>query len=265
MNDEFLTKYHKTPRAAFADELYERISQQPQPRFPEIVAQKLTFRNAVVAFIFMVLVAACVYAVVEKRWDKVGDIWVDVQKTHKVEFFPIPETSEEPDTQPQSYECLTVEEARKILRFDFQVPAWAPEGFAFDDKICGVDRFSDFASLNWEGADKYTGIHIMLSNRRGFNMSTQEYEIWPASTMFPVAPGSYEEVQVHGRPAVLVRGNWESPWMTENTTIEGEMEVKWDKKRGFQLYWVDGEVLYYLYTLADISPEDLIKMAESAQ
>jgi hypothetical protein len=114
MNDEFLTKFHKTPRAEFVDALYERISHQPKSRFSQTMANQLTFRNAVVAFVFMVLVAACVYAVVEKRWNKVGDIWVDVQKTHTVDFFPVPETSEEPDTQPQSYECMTVEEARNI-------------------------------------------------------------------------------------------------------------------------------------------------------
>lgn len=265
MKDEFLAKFHKTPRTEFKDALYERISLQPQPRFPEMVAKQLTFRNAVVAFVFMVLVAACVYTAVEKRWNKVGDIWVDVRKTYKAEFFPVPETTEESEAQPPSYQCFTVEEARQILRFDFQVPSWVPEGFTFDDRMCGIDRTSDFASLYWVGADQYSGISIMLRNLRGFNMATQKYEIWSASTLFPVAPGSYEEVQIHGQPSVLIRGNWGVPWMTVNATTEGEVEIKWDKNRGIQLYWIDGEVLYYLYTLADVSPEDLINMAESAQ
>jgi hypothetical protein len=83
----------------------------------------------------------------------------------------------------------------------------------------------------------------------------------------PVAPGSYEEVQVHGQPAVLVRGDWnweDAPWATGETSVE-EYEYKWDEKRAVQLYWVDGEVFYHLYTRANVSPEDLIKMAESAR
>jgi hypothetical protein len=85
MNDEFLTQFFEAPRAEFVDALYEHISQQPQPRFPGTIAIKLTFRNAVVAFLFMLLVAACVYAVTEKQWNKVGDIWVGAQRTIKVD------------------------------------------------------------------------------------------------------------------------------------------------------------------------------------
>ncbi len=264
MNDEFLTKFHRTPRAEFADALYERISREPQPSFAQALGQRLTLRNSVIMIVLLFVVVACVYAVTEKRWNKVGDIWVEVQKTYKVEFIPPPEISEVPETQPQDYECLTVEEATTVLRFDLRVPAWAPEGFTFDDRICGIDRLSDFASLYWVGADKYSGISIMLSNRRGFNMSTQEYEIWPPVIWGPVAPGSYEEVQVHEQPAVLVHGDWEEPWMIEGM-IEGKYEFKWDKKRALQLYWVEGEVLYHLYTRAHVSAEDLIRMAESAR
>jgi len=45
----------------------------------------------------------------------------------------------------------------------------------------------------------------------------------------------------------------------------GLVETKWDKKRGVQLHWLDGEVMYSLYGGTNISPEDLIKMAESAR
>lgn len=82
-----------------------------------------------------------------------------------------------------------------------------------------------------------------------------------------VPPGSYEEVHVHGQPAVLVRGDWnweETPWASGETSV-GEYEYKWDEKGVLQLFWVDGEVFYYLYTRAKVSPEDLIRMAESAQ
>lgn len=270
MNDEFLTKYHKTPRTEFADALYERISRQSQSIFTQTLRQRLTLRNSVIMIVLLFVVAACVYAVVEKPWNKVGGIWINVQKTYKidlsppVDFTPPSEVPEEPETLPQDYECFTIAEAREILRFDFHVPAWVPEGFTFHDEMCGIDRISDYGYLNWEGPDKYTGISIMLSNLRWFNMATQKYVVGPPSMWMPVAPGSYEEVQIHGRPAILVRGDWEAPWSTEGMPA-GQFEFKWDKQRALQLYWVDGEVMYHMYTRAKVSPEDLIKMAESAR
>jgi hypothetical protein len=265
MNDDFLTRLHKTPRPEFAEALYERISRQPQPRLSQLLVNKLTFRNAAIAFMLLFLVAACVYAVTEKRWNKVGGIWLDVQKTLKLEFDPSEERTIE---ETPDYECLTVEEAREILRFDVKVSAWVPEGFTFDNRICGIDTTSENAGLYWVGADQYSGIQITLQDLRWFNMASQEYEAGSPSTMVPVAPRSYQEVQIHGQPAVLVRGDWEWPWLTEHVAeqaVDGKLELKWDKKRALQLYWVEGEVLYHLYTRAHVSVEDLIRMAESVQ
>lgn len=264
MNDEFLTRFREEPRAEFADALYERISRESQPPFTQMLAKKLNFRNAVVAIAFLFFIAACVYAVSEKRWNKVGNIWVEVQKTYKVDFTPPSEVSEEPE--PQQYaepECVSLEEARKILRFELHVPTWAPDGFTLDDRICGIDRTSDFAGLYWKGADEYSGINIMSQNLRSFNMSTQEYQVGPAVVWGPVGPGSYEEVQVLGQPAVLVHGDWEEPFMTGR--LNAKYEFKWDRKRGLQLHWLDGEVMYHLFTHADVSAENLIRMAESAR
>jgi hypothetical protein len=189
---------------------------------------------------------------------------VDVQETIKLDFgTPAPGEPIVVETPPD-HECLTVEEAREILRFDVKVPAWAPEGFTFEHRMCGVDRTSDSAGLYWKGADEYSGIGITLQNLR-WNDGVKD-RIGPPYTMFPVAPGSYKEVQIHGQPAVLVYGNWEEPWSTERLAeLTGKVELEWDKKRGMQLYWVEGEVLYYLTTLADVPAEDLIRMAESAQ
>ena len=262
MNDKFLAKFQKTPRAEFADALYERISQRPQTRFPRTRAIKLTFRNAAVAFTFMLLIAACVYyAVTEKRWNQVGGIWVEVRRTIKVDN---PSLSGEPTVMEEEdlFECFSLDEARQILRFRFKIPAWAPDGFTFSDEICGfvdLHYLSRSAFLNWEEAERNTGMKLDFRNL---------YDQEPASLLIPVAPGSYEEVQVHGQPAVLIRGDWnweEAPWANGQMSSVEEYEYKWDKKRALQLYWVDGEVMYHLYTRANVSPEDLIKMAESAQ
>jgi hypothetical protein len=269
MNDEFMHQFYEEPHAEFADALYERISREPQSRFAQTLVKKLTFRNAAIAFALLFLAAACVYAVVDRpRWVKVGAIWIQVQRTYKIDFTPpagVKPSSEQPQTPPEEPECMSVEDARKILRFELRVPTWAPARVSFDNQVCGIDRLSDLASLYWAGKDPYSGINLMLSNRRGFNMSTQEYEIWPAAVWVPVAPGSYEEVQIHGQPAVLVRGMWEGGYWRTEEEMQGEKELKWDKDEALQLYWLEGEVLYELYTTADVSAEDLVRMAESTR
>lgn len=262
MNDEFLLRYRRTPRPEFADALYERISSQPQPRLAIPMLNRLTFRNVGAMLALMLFVAACVYVATGQGWHKVAGMWVNVQRTYKVDFSPISSTIEETEIQPP--ECFTVEEAKEILRFEFHVPDWAPDGFTFGARMCGIDRISDYASLYWNGPDKYTGISIYLTNLRWYDPTMLVYKVGPASVWGPVAPGSYKEVQVNGQPAILVRGDWETPWATE-FMLEGEHEFKWDKKRAVQLYWVDGEVMYHLYTRAKVSPEDLIRMAESAR
>lgn len=267
MNDEFMYRLHRAPRAGFTDALYERISRKTESR----LAGKLTFRNVVAGFALMLFVAACVHAITERGWRKVGDIWVQVEKTHKALYVPPAEAFAEPAMQPQEYECLTVEEAREMLRFEIRVPTWTPVGFTLRDEMCGVDRISDYAYLHWQGADQYSGISIMIGNLRWYDPTMQIYKVGPASIWGPVAPGSYEEVRVNGQPAVLVRGDWDLSGVTyeippgRKLDEEGYLEAKWDKKLGLQLHWVDGEVMYHLYTRANVSPEDLIRMAESAR
>lgn len=271
MNDEFLLRYRRTPRAEFADALYERISSQPEPRFAIPMLNRLTFRNVGAMLALMLFVAACMYAVVDRGWRKVGDIWVQVERTHKVLYVPLAEAFEGSEIAPSVYECLTVEEARNILRFDMRVPSWMPAGFTLRDEICGVDQISDYAFLYWEGTDKFNGISLMLANLRWYDPTMLVYKVGPASIWGPVAPGSYEEVRVNGQPAVLVRGNWDLTDVTSEIPRgrkldpDGYLDAKWDKKLGLQLHWVDGEVIYHLYTREDVSPEDLIRMAESAR
>lgn len=269
MNDEFMNQLREAPRAEFAGALYDRISQQP--RVAPNTVTKLTFRNSAIVFVAFFLVAACVYAVVERRWNKVGDIWVHVERTYKAQFVPLSEISEEPSIEFDEPQCVTLEEGREILRFDFQIPAWSPKGLHLQDRICGIDRMSDYAILYWEGADQDFGVNLWIRNQRGYNFATQKYEIFEAAILQPVAPGSYKEIQIHGKPAVLVQGVWDLPGVVmevppgRKVDKNSQVDAKWDENGGVQLHWLDGEVMYSLYAGPNISIEDLVKLAESAR
>lgn len=265
MNDEFMYRLQKAPRAGFADALYERISRKPESR----LAGKLTFRSVVMGFALMLFVAACAYVVAERGPRKVAGMWVYVEKKQLVTHRRIPVTRDGMETQPQDMGCVPVEEARETLRFDLRVPTWAPDGFTFDGLVCGVDWMGQWASLYWRdwiNEEEWRTIQLTISSLGSYNWHTQKHEFSPG-IVGPVAPGSYKEVDVNGQPAVLVRGDWDVSRRDFETTDQTiEIESNWDSKLAIQLHWVvDGEVQYQLYTFGNISPEDLIRMAESAR
>src|SRR5215213_5807191 len=266
MNDEFMDQLYEEPRAEFANRLYDRISHDPSQRFARPLSQYLTFRNSAIAFVFLFFVAACVYVVAQRGWHKVGGFWINVQQTITVDV-PAAEISTGTLIQPPESECLTVEEAKETLRFKLKVPTWAPEGFVLDDRICGIDQISDFATVSWAGADEYSGIYIMMSNLRYYDAAAQEYKIGDPSIWSPVAPDSYQEVQVNGKPAILIHGDWDWPWETWKASKgpAEKRELQWVKGAAIQLYWVNEGMMYHLSTNAFIPDEDLLKMAESTQ
>lgn len=256
MNDEFLLRFRKTPRPEFADALYERISQQPRYRF----ADKLTFRNVVMGFALMLFIAACAYVVTEKRWNKVGDIWVDVQKSPKQSLGIQSNFWKGPAGE---MEVANLEEARSVLGFEFGFPNWAPEGFVLEDKMNMSPWSQKTLSAFWKSQDGEEPIGIFL-NYRWFDVGPAPNPMYESVSTYPVAPGGFEEVKVFGHPAVLVRGDWN--WQMRPVEETEEIELKWDKKNGLSLYWADDDVAYLLWTYnPTISPEDLIRMAESAR
>lgn len=162
-------------------------------------------------------------------------------------------------------ECNPLDQARKIVPFSFLVPTWAPEGFTGTNAICNTDILSDNVTSSWEGVDGSSYIYIWIRNLRWYDLAANLYRTGEAAALMPVAPHSYKEIQVNGQPAVLIRGDWNMPRTESEIPSEGKLEFKWDKNRALQLYWVDGPVLYQLYSHSDASVEDLIKMVESAR
>ncbi len=261
MNDEFLTKFHTPPRPAFAHALYERISQQ-KPSFASQLAGKLTLRNALMGLAALVLVVACVRAATAPRWVKVGDIWVEVKPYTLITEVPRITTVDPSRPVTTQY---TLSDVTDTFDGAVKLPSWLPEGYKFDAVYQLTNLATDkWASLGWDGAA--VGEHIQLIAHSMVWWNTQRYAIGPAYTYGAVAPGSYREVKVNGQSAVLVRGDWDwVDWNDGDWQQPLPIKVGWDKKAAIQLYWVDGEWLYLLIASPDLSAQDLIRIAESAQ
>ncbi|HEU0291105.1 MAG TPA: hypothetical protein VFR47_00110 [Anaerolineales bacterium] len=265
MNDEFLTHFREAPRAEFAEALYERISRQSQPRFAMPKLNKLTLRNTGAMFMLMLLVAACVYAVVEKRWNQVGEIWVDVHRDPKQ---PLVIESGLWKGPAGDMEVGTLMEAKSFLKFAFGFPTWAPNGFILDKKM-NISPWSEKSlSASWTSQDGGEPIGIFLDYRWFRVPGVTNNPMYESVSTQPVAPGSFEEVEVQGDPAVLVRGDWN--WRVyQVVVVEGEPTARgfeWDEQNGLSLYWAEDDVAYLLWTYNPaVSADDLIKMAESAR
>jgi hypothetical protein len=261
MNDEFLTKLHRIPRAEFADSLYKRISKPETPASPRSFASRLTLRNVIFAVLFLVSVAACLRAVTQ-LWhrEKIGDIWVEVQSG---EINISPQAKAPLGRWAQGDETLPLAEAEATYHFDIKVPTWMPEGFTSDGNatVWGMGT-GVTANVFWDNSWTAEAIVLTAQSLKYWNPVKNDY-MYKSPYTPQVAPGSYEEVKINGQPAVLVRGNW----IPKGNDLESSTLV-WDRDAALLLCWwsEDDGFLYWLWLDGNSVPvEDFIRMAESAQ
>lgn len=147
---------------------------------------------------------------------------------------------------PVLQRLIPLSEALEDVSFEFRLPAWIPEGYQLREQalvtLPGPNTDVSEAWQVWLYWQKVTaaGVQEVL-----FLAYPSKYE---AGVPVPVGSGSVEAVEIDGNPAALIRGNW--------------LGSRWEETLGGSLRWVDGETAYWL-TSAWVSPDDLLKMAES--
>jgi hypothetical protein len=234
MNDDFLTRYRKSPPREFSEALYQRINAPMNiKRTPSL--RRLTFAAAfcmalITALTFSPNVRAAFNGLIV---DIGGMIFFEPDETES-QATPLPES--QVTIVPQ--EILPLEEAQAKLPYSVSLPTWVPDGFRMSSSV----RISYFpggpphASITWYGSDPTVGnIDLIIS---GSQVS------WLVET------DDVQEVEVNGQPAALVAGTW--------NVDTGQ----WDNQSARTLSWLKGDAMYQLYS-PGASPEDLIRMAES--
>jgi hypothetical protein len=269
MNDDFLTQYYQEPSRAFTLELYNRISKQK----PSLLAGRMPFRNAILALVTIILIAACISKAVASRWNQVGDIWVPVQTGFNQDSYLwfIFHTQDAP-LYFKIQEPVSFPAAEKVCDCVLEVPTWAPEKFTTDGEITLDEWFSGASPsggrMVWiDPSDNQKSIALIffpLSAWVDWNGNHQKIRyIGPYTS--PAIPGSFQEVKVNGQPAVLVQGDW-TLVKPDTSFYQMNVEAKWDEHAALSLYWVENDVEYMLYTTSSvITKQDLIQMAESAR
>lgn len=249
MNDEFLIQYRRTPRHAFADDLYARLTQERRPagyaRLVSTPARRFAAGLAALCLIVatVLLAAPGARAAVGQLIRTIGGITFD--------FAAQPPDSSGATIIPER--IVSLAEARATPPFELRLPAWAPAGFVLQEDqvriwrpqppMSGIEPQS--VSLQWQDLARRQSIELRIAH--------------PASSWSTLLVGresSVEEVAINGQPGALLRGGWENG--------------RWRPVPVMTLLWQPegAEATYSLraYTpSAEVTKADLIRMAESVR
>lgn len=285
MNDDFL--YHNRPplRKAFADGLYQHLSEleldaPAQRRRGFSMRQPVTHWNTwKFALPALLTVTALAFVLAVSQPVRAGALqWI---KT--VAGFVVEERSESPlealspgepspaetaaanpigpagtaapaptPLEPTVYlvPTLALPDVLENPPFRFGFPTWVPDGYTLD-QVAGVAVSKSWVSFTWNNPDR-AEIQLLVE---------QEYNGYA----IPAGEDSSQEIQVNGTPALLIRGFWDAGH-------------QWDARRGISLGWVKDGVHYRLsYFERDVAHNEikpiegdmeaiileLVKMAES--
>jgi hypothetical protein len=236
MNDDFLTRFRKPPSREFAAKLYQRIH-TPMNTRRNFVFRRLTLAAALcAAFIAAFTFSPAARAALDNLFRQVGDV-----------TYIGPEFNDPPLAESQVIlvpeERLPLDQARTRVPFDILLPGWMPEGYAMSQTV----RISYFPYKPTNGNNPFTYITWVRSTGGGGNIELAVS--LPVNWLIDL--DHVEEVEVNGQPAGLTGGSWNHDTGDWDTTY-GDLTLTWT---------VD-DVMYRL-TSSSVTPEDLIRIADS--
>lgn len=231
MNDDFLTRYRKSPPREFAAALYERIN------FPMPAPRNIFLRRFMIAgAISLALIAAFAFspnarASMMHLFKQVGGIT----------FIGPDEPSSDPTETPEPErtvpeERLSLAEAQAKLPFAISLPTWVPEGFSQSDTV-RISYFGDKftpVEITYYGPDPQVGNIVLMVGQR---------------VNWLVDLNSVQEVKINGESAGLTGGSWNADtgeWSGDDVSLT----------------WMHGDVMYKLDSRG-LSADQLIRIAES--
>lgn len=229
MNDDFLTRFRKSPSREFSANLYERIN-TPMKQQQNFTLRRFSFAAALcLALTAALLVSPNARAALQYLFREIGGV---TYLEEEIPSTPLPESQ----VTIVPHETMSLAEAQAQLPFEINLPAWVPEGFTQGTSV-QVTYFSDQytpATITWYGDDPMVGNIILTVGQ-------------PVKWLVDLE--HLQEVDVNGQPAGLTGGNWDADsgqWSGSDVTLT----------------WMRGDTMYLLMS-PGASVEDLIRMAES--
>jgi hypothetical protein len=245
MNDDFIYRALPEVPKEFAESLYANISTNMPSRSKRGVYAGLKgLRRTQVVLIALGVLLLVAWSQIRLwiRYVPVGELWL-VELSRSTVSTTGQQPLVGPIPTPRQYPTVIVEGTVFYLwKVNYLSPDWIPTGF--QEMPPETNSYGTVITI-WSNDAKET---------------IRFFGVPQAGGMHPYAPADmYEEVSIHGEPAILIHGK---PALTsaKNPTAPR----KWDEKLGLQLSCVIDEAVYTLETFGPyVSERDLIRMAES--
>ncbi len=287
MNDDFLSKFHKSPRPEFAQSLFTKLAQdiEVSPFISRHSALKrITFALAALCLMFALTLSAsptarvAALAVVNDIIEKLSIRGVTVFVTD--ESLPTPATSaEESESYSTVWTPLSPQDISADYPFFAKLPTWIPNGYVFQERAAlyyfSIIETPPFSAL-FEWKDNAGGT-IQLEVMEGSCLNGQFYD--PDGPLHDQRSdctiGIYISVEsdnkpevlaINGQPAVFFRG------VMKLADLSGSVR-KWNPSReklindftkGATMIWEnEGRTFWLSVESAAITKEDVIRLAES--
>jgi len=195
---------------------------------------------AVPAALLVVLIAASppLLAAVDSLQETIGKVYLTITDR-------LPDTN---DATIVEAELMSLQAAQTTVPFDFGIPSQVPEDWIMDEQVRLTDLGSGpFIEIRWISSDD-ARIKMIFSAR-----SALQDDSSPSSWL--VGQDSFQEIEISGQPAVIVRGGWD----------HNSREWAWSEMMA--LIWTVNGVEYTLSTGGDFegSEAQLVAIAESTQ
>ncbi len=234
MNDRFLRDYSITPRPAFIQNLSNRLGIQKdnglQVRSLQLRPIALGAITFLLALTITLALSPSVRAQLQEWTGVIGGVLFTSTGDYPGEDGPVTIIPGEE---------MSLVEARAILPFVIDLPTSIPEGYSLEEKV-SILRFEDGIErvyIHWSAPEKAL-LELEIENT--------------AEPKWLLGPESIEEVLVHGKPAALVQGGWNSD------------TKQWDNLDTLTLYVPhNGQTYIFIAREDDISVEKLLFIAES--
>lgn len=236
MNEDFIKQFRKLPDATFTDKV--RIRLERKERIYAIKRRSLlSLLTLILAFGMFMAFSSTARAEVLQAIEEIAGLSFDVT-TH----YP---GGGDDDVIIIPNEYLSLEEAQNRFPSPIVLPSYIPQGY---------ERINDLTLTPFTNPDMPL-LAITWTNARheAFELDIQHCSIGLENCGLTVGEGAVEETTLHGIPAVVIRGAWNSDTGEYDTSITTAIRWKYDENT--------------IYTISTwnraISLEELRKIAES--
>lgn len=234
MNDDYIKRFRKLPDSRLIERIHARLEKRERRK---VIKRYSLLSFLALTFVFGLLMtfSSTVRAAVLQAIEQIAGLRFEVTTDY-------PGDPDKPVVELVP-EHLTWEEARSRFLSPLQLPAYVPQGYEQEPKVQLYIWGDGSPSLQivWR-KESYVLIGMFITQCRSDSPS--------CGTI--VGDGALQEFTLNGKPAVLIRGGW-------NSDVQ-----EWDRSIAINIMWrYDENTVYQLFSGDENLLDELIKMAES--